>query len=54
LAAAGGFDFFWRGLVSGGITLFDDYSTQGYEEIKLVVDNFLLNKIGILIPLSTD
>lgn len=53
LATTGGLDFFYDRLVSGGVVLFDDYSWQGYEETKLVVDNFLLNKVGTLIPLPT-
>jgi len=53
LATTGGLDFFYDRLVSGGVVLFEDYSWQGYEETRLVVDNFFLNEVGTLIPLPT-
>ena len=36
--------FFYDKIESGGIILFDDYAYEGYEDTRIVVDDFLNNK----------
>ena len=37
-------DFFWDKILTGGIILFDDYAWPGYEDTKLKVDQWCLDK----------
>ena len=36
--------FFYDKIENGGIILFDDYAYEGYEDTRIVVDDFLNNK----------
>ena len=45
--------FFYPLLQSGGVILFDDYAGHGYEDTKIEVDNFLLDKKGQFLHMPT-
>ena len=45
--------FFYPLLQSGGVILFDDYAANGYEDTKVEVDNFLLDKKGQFLHIPT-
>ena len=45
--------FFYPLLQSGGVILFDDYAANGYEDTKVEVDNFLLDKKGQFLHMPT-
>ena len=45
--------FFYPLLQSGGVILFDDYAGIGYEDTKVEVDNFLLDKKGQFLHIPT-
>ena len=45
--------FFYDKIESGGIILFDDYAYEGYEDTRIVVDDFLNNKNGQFFQLPT-
>lgn len=40
-------------LLPGGVVLFDDYGWDGYEETKMVVDEYCRQSNGLLFPLPT-
>ena len=40
-------------LLPGGVVLFDDYEWDGYEETKMVVDEYCRQSNGLLFPLPT-
>jgi len=46
-------DFFYPRLHDRGIILFDDYGWESYIDTKKVVDEFFVDKHGILMPLPT-
>ena len=46
-------EFFFPKLVPGGIIIFDDYAHSGYEDTKIVVDEFFKYKSGLLQKLPT-
>ena len=45
--------FFYDKIENGGIILFDDYAYEGYEDTRIVVDDFLNNKNGQFFQLPT-
>jgi len=49
----GALEFFYSRLVKGGTIVFDDYAHSGYEETKIVVDEFFKDKSGLLQKLPT-
>lgn len=46
-------EFFYERMDSGGIILFDDYAWHSFLDTKLIVDQFLVGKVGVLLPLPT-
>ena len=46
-------EFFYPKIEKNGIILFDDYSQDGYEETREVVENFFVNKNIIFLHLMT-
>jgi len=46
-------EFFYPRLLKGGVIVFDDYGWQGYEDTQKVINNFLSQKPGVLMPLPT-
>lgn len=49
----GALEIFYPKLVKGGVIIFDDYAHSGYEETKIVVDEFFKDKSGLLQKLPT-
>jgi len=49
----GALEVFYPKLVKGGIIIFDDYAHSGYEDTKIVVDEFFKDKPGLLQKLPT-
>jgi hypothetical protein len=52
-ATVGALDFFYNKILPGGVILFDDYAWRGYHDTKSVIDQFFIDKAGILLPLPT-
>ena len=46
-------EFFYERMYPGGIILFDDYAWHSCFDTKLIVDQFLVGKSGVLLPLPT-
>lgn len=46
-------EFFYPSLVKGGVMIFDDYGHQGYEDTKLIIDEFFHLKSGLLQKMPT-
>ena len=49
----GALEVFYPILVKGGVIIFDDYAHSGYEDTKIVVDEFFKDKSGLLQKLPT-
>lgn len=52
-ASLAALDFFYPRLSNRGIVLFDDYGHSKYMDTKKVVDEFFVDKDGVLMPLPT-
>lgn len=46
-------EYFFEKISKGGVVLFDDYAWHGFSDTKKVVDEFFVDKPGMLLPLPT-
>jgi len=46
-------EFFWERICPGGVILLDDYGWHSCLDTRMVVDEFFVDKLGILLPLPT-
>lgn len=46
-------EYFFEKIPKGGVILFDDYAWQGFADTQKIVDEFFVDKPGMLLPLPT-